>query len=205
MTVQIFRQKTTMLPAPYPSHIFWKMLEGGFMLLDLLRVPQCMIWLNGRVKSNTRALTQREEFLARSIFGDNIDYQKVRIDECAQLGCRKFHFAYVGFQVINCWGPLSDRHFMHEMVHIWQYQRFGARYIPRALWAQRTVAGYNYGGIHALRHTAEAGNGLKSFNWEQQADIVADFFCLKNGISPRWCESDSAYLPVFEEIVRDLD
>ena len=194
-----------MLPVPYPTHFFWKMIEGGFTLLDLLHAPQFMTWLNGWAKSNTRPLSQREVILAQSVFQDNIDYQKVRIDECAKIGCRKYNFAYVGFQVINCWGPLSDRHFIHEMVHIWQYQRFGSCYIPRALWAQRTVAGYNYGGIHTLRQMAEAGRGLKSFNWEQQADIVADFFCLKNGIQPRWCESDCSYTPVFEAIMKDLD
>lgn len=159
------------------------------------------MWLNRLFKPGTRPLTVRETNLARSIFGAAVQYQNVRIDERARIGCRRYRFAYVGFQVINCWGQLSDPHFIHEMVHVWQYQRLGAVYIPRALWAQRTPEGYQYGGIEALRRAVETGKNLMDFNFEQQGDIVADYYCLQNGWQPRWCAGDSAYLPVFEQII----
>jgi hypothetical protein len=160
--------------------------------------------LNQGIKSNTRRLTSREIALAYSIFGESIDYKRVRIDDKARIACRQHDLAYVGFEVINSWGALSDPHFIHEMVHVWQYQHFGSCYIPRALWAQRTKAGYNYGGIEGLEAALAAGKRLLDFNWEQQGDIVADYFCLQYGYMPRWCKPNAAYISVFKLILEPL-
>lgn len=186
----------------YPVTRTWRLLEAGFLLGDLLFIPEILLLLNRLFKPNTRKLGVQEIAIARTIFGENIDYQKIRIDERSLIGCRQFHFAYVGFNCINCWGSLSNTHFIHELVHVWQFQTLGSLYIPRALWAQRTAEGYNYGGVQALESAAEAGGDLSAFNFEQQGDIVADFYCLKTGLKPRWCEGNATYLPVFEKIVR---
>lgn len=171
------------------------------LLADCLFLPEILILLNQLFKPATRKLTLREVALARSIFGNSINYQHVRIDERARIGCKNHHFAYVGFCIINAWGPLSDPHFIHEMVHVWQYQRLGSVYIPRALYAQRTAEGYNYGGIESLRHMAGQGRGLADFNLEQQGDVVADYFCLRQGFKPRWCPADRDYLDDFERVI----
>jgi len=189
-------------PAAYPSTRTWRLLEAGFLLADLVFVPEILLSLNRLFKPNTRRLNEREIAVARAVFGETIDYHKVRIDERAMTGCRQYGFAYVGFNCINCWGKLSDAHFVHEMVHIWQFQTLGSRYIPRALWAQRTPEGYNYGGVQALQQALREGRGLSGFNFEQQGDVVADYFCLQNGLQPRWCDANPAYLPVFEAIVK---
>lgn len=178
------------------------MFERLFLLVDCLFFPEILTALNLFFKRNTRRLTAREIALARSIFGEHVDYQKIRIDERSHIGCRQRHFAYVGFNVVNCWGKLSDAHFIHEIIHVWQYQKHGSVYIPRALWAQRTPAGYNYGGAEALQKAAEEGRGLDAFNYEQQGDIVADYFCLLNGLRPRWCAPDSAYIHIFKGIIK---
>ena len=185
----------------HPVTTFWRFFETTFFIADLLFFPEFLMLLNRTFKPNTRRLTQREIALARSVFGETIDYQKVRVDERSHIGCRQYRFAYVGFHFVNSWGELSDPHFIHEMVHIWQYQRLGSVYIPRALWAQRTAEGYDYGGIEALQNAAEQGKTLADFNYEQQGDIVADYFCLKNGWKPRWCAANSAYIPIFEALV----
>lgn len=172
------------------------------MLADCLLFPEILTALNRFFKPETRRLTAREVALARSVFGENVDYQKILLDDCSHIGCRQRHFAYVGFNVINCWGKLSDAHFIHEIIHVWQYQKHGSVYIPRALWAQRTPAGYNYGGVKALQKAIEQGRGLDAFNYEQQGDIVADYFCLMNGLKPRWCEPDPIYIPIFKYITK---
>lgn len=187
--------------ANHPVTVSWRLLETAFLLADLLFLPEFLMLLNCIFKPNTRRLTGREIALARSVFGETIDYQKVRLDERSFIGCRQFRFAYVGFHFVNSWGALSDPHFIHEMVHVWQYQRLGSVYIPRALWAQRTAEGYNYGGIAALQKALEQGKTLSDFNYEQQGDIVADYFCLKNGWKPRWCAANRTYLSVFEAII----
>ena len=185
----------------HPATLSWRVLESFFRLADWLLFPEFLMLLNRIFKPNTRRFTKREIALARSVFGETIDYQKVRLDEKSFIGCRQFRFAYVGFYFINSWGKLSDPVLIHELVHVWQYQRLGSVYIPRALWAQQTPEGYNYGGISALKKATEQGKALTDFNYEQQGDIVADYFALKNGWKPRWCEADKSHLPVFEAIL----
>ncbi|MFN8301146.1 MAG: hypothetical protein U0U46_01545 [Saprospiraceae bacterium] len=186
----------------FTAHPAWILFERLLIAAECMGIPVLVVWLNGRIKRNTRLLSEEEIRLARSILGNSIDYSRVRIDEKAVVGCRRGNFAYVGFQVINSWGPLSAAHFIHEMVHIWQFQRHGAGYIACALWAQRTARGYNYGGMDALYRAARQGQGLEAFNYEQQGDIVADYFRLSTGQAPRWCENRPEYLPVFEKIIR---
>jgi hypothetical protein len=82
---------------------------------------------------------------------------------------------------------------------VWQYQQVGSRYIPRALYAQRTREGYNYGGVMAL----ERAKGWADFNYEQQAEIVADYFCLQQGLPPRYCPPDARLMGVFEALLTE--
>lgn len=185
----------------YPQHGFWLLLERFLLFADALFLPEFLTLLNRLFKWNTRRLTANEQAALQIIFGETIDFQKIRIDERSHLGCRQRRFAYVSFNLINSWGRLSGPHFIHELVHVWQFQRFGSTYIPRALWAQRTTHGYNYGGFEAVKKTAEEGKGMEAFNFEQQGDIVADYFCLKQGLTPRWCACNPIYLPYFERVV----
>jgi hypothetical protein len=176
------------------------MPESLFRLGDLLLLPELLMWLNRLFKPGTRPLDSREIALGRMVFGDSIRYEKVRLDERSRIGCRRYGFAYVGFYCINSWGKMSDPVLVHELMHVWQYQRVGSVYIPRALRAQRSREGYNYGGPEALREKKK----LADFNYEQQADIVADYFCLQQGWSPRWCAPDRALLPLFEPFIREI-
>jgi hypothetical protein len=190
--------------AAYPTGRAWHFLETLFLLIDCFYIPEIALLLNKLIKRNTRPMHDREIELAQSVFGNSIDYRKVRMDERARIGCRRHHFAYVGFNCINSWGALSEPHFIHELMHVWQYQRFGSVYIPRALYAQRTPEAYDYGGIEAIREAAMPGKGLLDFNWEQQAEIVSDYFCLLNGWKPRWCTAKPEYAPVFEAVLRGV-
>ena len=190
---------------PYPKHIPWRIVESIFVLADILLLPKLLLWINGWVKPNTRPLTDREMAMARTVFGQHISYNKVCVDERARIGCKQYHFAYVGFHCINTWGALAEAHFIHEMIHVWQYERFGSVYIPRALYAQRTPEGYHYGGVAAIKHAAAKGYGLLHFNYEQQGEIVADYFCLLNGYLPRYCPPDAQLLPFFKQVIgKDL-
>jgi hypothetical protein len=187
---------------PYPTHRSWRFLEIFFRVGDLVRFPKVMMMVNHRLKSGVRPLTADEVALARSVFGDNINYDRVRVDARSHLGPRHFGFAYVGFYFINCWGSLTPDVFIHELVHVWQYQRFGSVYIPRALYAQRTPEGYHYGGPAALEEALQNGETLVNFNYEQQAEIVADFFRLQNSLRPAYCPPEHRYLPLFASIIR---
>ena len=90
------------------------------------------------------------------------------------------------------------------MTHVWQYQKMGAIYIPHALRAQYSQMGYNYGGISALRDCQEKGKSFLSFNFEQQGDIISDYYRIKDGYKPHWGNGNRYDLPVYESFINQM-
>lgn len=179
-------------------------LELFLLLLDAFGVAEIYETAADFVKFNSRPLSRGEQTLARSVFGDSIDLKRVRLDERAWLGPRQAHFCYVSFFHINSWGVMTDELLIHELMHVWQYQHLGISYIPRALRAQWSRAGYNYGGRHGLRAALREDKGLFDFNYEQQADIVADYFRIREGKTPRWGDGAADDLPLYRVFVGEL-
>jgi len=153
-----------------------------FFVLDIIAFGElyetCCDWL----KYNTRALNTEERQIVFEIFGDSIDVDRIRIDNLA-LVPKDMRMAYVGVYTINHFGKMSEDLFVHELIHIWQYEHQGSVYIPRALRAQRSDAGYNYGGAKALK---SGGAELLSYNYEQQGDILADYWRAKHNRPTKW-------------------
>ncbi len=185
------------------AHLFW-LVELLFYILDLFGIGEIYETLAEIVKFNTRPLTDQEAKAVKQIFGNQLNLKRIRIDEVAFAGPRSHHFAYVSFYTINSWGPLSEETFAHELVHIWQYAHLGSVYIPRALSAQFSEEGYDYGGLANLVKAVQSGKRLSDFNLEQQGDIIADYFRIKHGHNPRWSISNQEDLWVFEELLSDL-
>ena len=176
-----------------------------FLFADLLGIFDAYDGLSQFVKRpSLRPLHERELQLARSIYGGVLPLETVRIDERAQIACRYNHLCYVSFHTINSWGGMSDATLIHELVHVWQYRTHGAAYIPRALRAYHSAAGYDYGGVAALLRARAAGRTLHDFNYEQQADIVADAFRVRLGRRPRWGDGTVAEVGVYEAFLGDL-
>jgi len=139
--------------------------------------------------------------MAKEIFGNAINYDRIRIDESAYLGPKQQQICYVSFYIINSWGKMQNSILIHELVHVWQYENMGAVYIPRALWAQTTDEGYNYGGLENLVIALSENKTIYDFNLEQQGDIIADYFRVKNGYSPEWGNATVHDLSIYEEII----
>ena len=158
---------------------------------------------SGLYKSATRKLTADEVLLAEQVFGKNLHYTRIRVDESAWAGPKQYHFCYVSFYTINSWGKMQDDVFIHELVHVWQYQQFGAAYIARALMAQRR-AGYDYGGLSGLKEAKAQHLSLLHFNFEQQADIVMDYYRLLKGRRPRWGTATAADIRYYQYFVDHL-
>ena len=184
------------------------LLDNTINALEVSGIPEIVETGADLLKlTTTRSLNDREIDLAQSVFGDSIDYSLVRIDEWALTASEVVNEdrPYVMFNTINTWGPLDDdQTLIHELTHIWQYQvEYGADYAPLALNAQRSTAGYEYGGVSdnsiqtLIDHTKTKGfdptivyparikeletriednNGIKSFNLEQQAVVVEDYY-----------------------------
>jgi len=67
---------------------------------------------------------------------------------------------------------------IHELTHIWQYQRYGWIYLWRTLRVQLAQgrSGYYY--------RLQPGYILDDYNYEQQGDIARDYYCaLKSGLN----------------------
>lgn len=182
---------------------FW-WIEMLVLLLDLLGLGEVYELIMDWIKFNTRPLNNWERRLAFDVFGQAINYQRVRIDEWALLGPPQAKICYVSGYVINSWGKMSNTTLIHELVHIWQYQNIGLTYIPRALRAQHSKEGYNYGGLKQLLRYKEAGKTIFSFNLEQQAEIIADYYNLKNGYPPHYGNAAYSDLPIYEHFVNQV-
>lgn len=132
-----------------------------------------------------RALTAGERALAASMFGDAIDYDRVLIHNrkwfwlqprgiaMAPDGHIWLHPADHLFDTDFCAAPLPLQGlFVHEMTHVWQYQK-GISLILR----RHPFCRYRY----ALR----PGRPLERYGIEQQAEIVRHAFLLRHGLCVR--------------------
>jgi hypothetical protein len=192
---------------------------GGRMVVDavdLAGIPEIAETAADIIKFNTRTLTDQEIQVAKSVFGDSINYDLVRIDESARsvVAARELDNAvdnrpFTTFHTINTWGPLNNEStLIHELTHVWQYEQDGAIYITEALQAQHSDAGYGYGGVAGLEKQLANGGGLTDFNREQQGDVLEQYYELRtdgktDGKTEHETISDSGVLPLFEFFVRE--
>lgn len=129
----------------------------------------------------SRALTEGEIALARSVFGNAIDYAPVRLIQrkwaffqpretvMAPTGCLHFHPRGSRYRDDFADGDLDDQGLLiHELVHVWQHQK--GIFLPLA---RHPFCRYDY----AIR----AGLPLERYGIEQQAEIVRHAFVLRRG------------------------
>lgn len=129
----------------------------------------------------SRPLTEGEIALARSIFGDAIDYARVKVHarKWWPFQFKRIALAPDGNLWFNPKGELycddfCDRGmarqglFIHEMTHVWQHQQ-GVNLILK----RHPFCRYDY----ALK----PGWTLKRYGLEQQAEIVRHVFLLRAG------------------------
>ena len=154
-----------------------------------------------------RPLTPGEIAMARCVFRDAINYARVRVvrgsflpfglqDQNTAMTPRgKLHFMPPqyrdDFSRESNGGKLF---FIHEMVHVWQYQ-LGYQVLLHG--ALLTLRG-GYIGQRAYRYTASAGGVLSDFNMEQQGDIIAHYFGARQLGIPAYV----AQLPQLQEILQ---
>ncbi len=128
-----------------------------------------------------RPLTQRETALSQSMFGDAIDYARVRVHNrkywwfqprritMAPNGHLWFHPKSNLFCADFCDSSLPlQGHFIHEMTHVWQHQSGICLPLRRHPFCR-----YDY--------TLIPGWKLRQYGLEQQAEIVKHAFLLRNG------------------------
>lgn len=135
----------------------------------------------------SRSLTPGEIALARSIFGDAIDYAPVRIHRrkwfpfqpsnvtMAPMGHIHFHPDSKAWSEDFAKESLHRQaHFIHEMTHVWQAQKGGRFFLPLM---RHPFCRYDY--------RVRPGKAFRRYGLEQQASIVADIFLERNGALPK--------------------
>ncbi len=156
------------------------------------------------VKRSSRRLSEDEKKSCRSIFGDNLNLDLIRIDESSRVGSKKWGIIYVSFHTINSWGKIPMHILIHEMVHIWQYANFGSAYISHALKAQNSRAGYDYGGVVELRAKKDIVLST-AFNYEQQAEIIEDYYRLTVGMPLQWSHESEEVAKLLRQRVIEIN
>jgi hypothetical protein len=171
-------------------------------VLDLFGVPELFAFL-WRAATRATPLTGDEIVAATSVLGPlALRFQDVRV---AQGGVLRPIFrrnggrAFATFHTVNL--PPTGYHersnvaiLVHELVHVYQYERAGSRYFAEALLAQHE-AGYDYGGAEALATARLQGKHLCDFNREQQAQIVQDYYM---------CRGQGGDAAAFEPFIAEL-
>ena len=147
----------------------------SFYIFDLLLLPEIYELVLTITKSRTRFLSKVEKQLAHRFFGSSIDYNVIRMNPQMNKRLNKLAHAYVTTNTVNYSTRISNAIFLHELVHVWQYQHYGSMYIFRALKAQRSESAYDYGGIEALYSGMMSGKQFLQFNFEQQGAIIEDY------------------------------
>lgn len=133
--------------------------------------------------NNARTLTSGEIELARAIFGDAIDYSRVRLVRrkwwplqprtitMAPMGNIHFHPQGSAWSDDFASEPLGRQaFFIHEMTHVWQAQSKGRFYLPLM---RHPLCRYDYALV--------PGKPFERYGIEQQAEIVAHRFLADHG------------------------
>ncbi|MET3930714.1 putative Zn-binding protein involved in type VI secretion [Lysobacter sp. OAE881] len=163
-------------------------------------------------RGKSRPLTSGEIGMARRIFKDAIDYGAVKVfnEEFLPFGlqddwttitpngnlyCPKNHYVD-DFAMLIPQDKWKTQLFMHEMVHVWQFQMgypvkvAGIPLQSAELAAKpfgKTVYSYEIRRTHHIDSVSFSGRmarrwtevpHLSSFNMEQQGDLLADYYCL---------------------------
>jgi hypothetical protein len=131
----------------------------------------------------SRPLTPGEIALARSVFGETIDYARVRLHKCKWWPFHPRNAAMAPMGEIwfhpdgGVWSddfskePLGRQgFFIHEMTHVWQSQKCGRFYLPLM---RHPFCRYSY--------ELKPGKPFRRYGLEQQAEIVSHVFLANQG------------------------
>ena len=139
-----------------------------------------------------RPLTPGEIDLGRSVFGEEIDWARVRVMQAPALGFGAMvplgrTIVFSRWRAVNDFAqaPIEEQGwFVHELMHVWQ----AARGVVLAGAKLRAI------GRDAYAYAPRPGAPLKSYNIERQAEIARHLYiarcgCHENGMPPLgWLE-----------------
>jgi len=166
-----------------------------------------------------RKLTSGEESLAKEMFGNDIDYTKVRIydkkwaffqgNRVAMTPDGNIYFAPDVYKKDFSLASDGSKHFfIHEMTHVWQHQN-GQAVLKGAGTEQVFIELPSRLGLGkgAYPYELDVRKDLLDYGVEQQASIVADYWAMKKNLfgklkgSIRATNYDDANLTYYKIVV----
>ncbi|GAA6166825.1 hypothetical protein [Sessilibacter corallicola] len=133
--------------------------------------------------SKSRSLTPSEISLAKSIFSNSIDYTLVKIYDGKYMPFQPYASGmtpngriYVNGIYKKDYGITKDEikaFFIHEMVHVYQYQLKILNLIGSAI-GSSLKNGFNY--TQSYQYRLDANKDLLDYGIEQQAQIIEDYY-----------------------------
>ncbi|MBV7259996.1 vgr related protein [Erythrobacter crassostreae] len=130
-----------------------------------------------------RHLTPGEVELARTVFGDAVDYAPIKLKRrkffpfqpkrITMAPCGHLHFHPAGHAYCDDFSTVElakQGHLIHELTHVWQTQTHGDWYL---LLRRHPFCRYGY--------SLKPGQTFEEYGIEQQAEIVKHAFWLRHG------------------------
>ena len=151
---------------------YW-MVDLALLLADVGCLPELYLGLE-RILLPVKPLRENDGIRYRIPFPGGISMDAIRLHPNPKIKPNPRVRAYVSFHTINYWGDLDRETFLHEMIHIWQFDHVGSIYIHHALRAQRMVPAYEYGLLSEVLDRWETVRIWADFNFEQMASLGAD-------------------------------
>jgi len=153
--------------------IFEKGEVAGGVVLDIITNP---------LEDTQRGLSEEEVTGLQEIFGDSIRWDEVVINDSSLMADINSNFnesgnsrPFVLGATINSDGPISERELVHEMMHVYQFNKYGWEYLLMV--ANNNSYDYEYSTLETIANdNTLAGRRLEQFGLEQQGEIVADYY-----------------------------
>jgi hypothetical protein len=161
---------------------FWQGLDLIVDFVSMIGAGEGLQYLWG-VFNHMRPLSAEEICASQVVHPSGmIPYDKVRVDDQSLLTKINGGRAVTTMHIIHAPADFPLDVVVHELTHVAQYEKVGAKYLPEAAHAQATE-GYDYiGAGHKyanIRQARTKGARFKDFNREQQAQIAEDYYLWK--------------------------
>ena len=177
-------------------------------VFDVLQGPRLFGFL-WHILVGVSRLTESEIEAAKLVLGEkSIKYQSVRVAQ-GRLLTPIFRFgpgrAFTTFHTVNL--PRSGHHsrehlelLIHELVHVYQFERIGTDYIFQSLRAQQE-GGYFYDSWPGLNKWRADGKRFDDYNREQQGQIAQDY---QTQVIGERLSGDEPVCMAFESFIAEL-
>lgn len=171
--VQHFRTQHHLPAGQDVDQTFWIKLESG-----AAPEPTGSVTEPKKRGSGWRAMNDWERSQAFEVFGSSLNLDDVKLSEGGVMtvgGYSRTLPDHIYFET-----GVLQRDFsilIHELGHVWQYQK-GASVVGLACSA--IDGDYDYGGEQGLRDGLAAGRAFWDFGYEEQAQILQDFYRASN-------------------------